>query len=583
MMQIFTVVLLIGLTICQWGYAKTIPPPPDAESCPASAEVEEDFVAKPIEEIEELFRQKQYQIVIEECERLIAYDPWRWESNWARLKLSECYTALGQPEKAQAILAEAEMSHAEGQAEVLMWQLHAAIEKEQLDNADKLVDAIETKFIGEPFVLEAMAEIITSHLEHDRLEDARRRINLMLQKYPFQEQTLWLSLRLGEHYREHEEHQGAIELFQRIRTHHPDRVETAVQLAGAYREVGEIDRAIEACNAAIETYPAHWSIVHVWSMLGDMYQEKGDLQAAVKALLTASEFRGTDQARWALHRVAQLYQQSGESEQAVELLTKLSVEGWPDRFDTEVLINLAETYVYSSNYERAESTLKELVESYPQTQHAQEAMLRLLGMYWETNQREKAVVFFRSLLVHPNPHLRLQAIHHFMEDSHEDGILRELEARGKFPEFARILHQLADRAASPAAALGPLRGLAVIAQWQEDWDEAIKINTRLIEDYDDLLIALQARERLAECYSAKGEFDKVLDQMNQVLVLVPDGPKPVSVKLHIAGYQLAQGRDPSSALKLLQEIAEKYPHSEHGHEAMEILERFERRGKEMDR
>lgn len=583
MMQIFTVVLLIGLTICQWGYAETIPPPPDAESGPASAEVEEDFVAKPIEEIEELFRQKQYQIVIEECERLIAYDPWRWESNWARLKLSECYTALGQPEKAQAILAEAEMSHAEGQAEVLMWQLHAAIEKEQLDNADKLVDAIETKFIGEPFVLEAMAEIITSHLEHDRLEDARRRIDLMLRKYPFQEQTLWLSLRLGEHYREIEEHQGAIELFQRIRKHHPDRVETAVQLAGAYREVGEIDRAIEACNAAIETYPAHWSIVHVWSMLGDMYQEKGDLQAALKAFLTASEFRGTDQARWALRRVAQLYQQSGESEQAVELLTKLSVEGWPDRFDTEVLINLAEVYRDSSDYERAESTLKELVESYPQTQHAQEAMLRLLGMYWETNQREKAVDFFRSLLVHPNPHLRLQAIHHFMEDSHEEGILRELEARGKFPEFARILHQLADRAASPAAALGPLRGLAVIAQWQEDWDEAIKINTRLIEDYDDLLIALQARERLAECYGAKGEFDKALDQMNQVLVLAPDGPKAVSVKLHVAGYQLAQGRNPSSALNLLQEIAEKYPNSEHGHEAMEMLERFKEREKEIDR
>ena len=247
------------------------------------------------------------------------------------------------------------------------------------------------------------------------------------------------------------------------------------------------------------------------------------------------------------------------------------------------MINLAEVYRDSSDYERAESTLKELVESYPQTQHAQEAMLRLLGMYWETNQREKAVDFFRSLLVHPNPHLRLQAIHHFMEDSHEEGILRELEARGKFPEFARILHQLADRAASPAAALGPLRGLAVIAQWQEDWDEAIEINTRLIEDYDDLLITLQARERLAECYGAKGEFDKALDQMNQILVLAPDGPKAVSVKLHIADYQLAQGRDPSSALKLLQEIAEQYLNSEHGHEAMEILERFERRGKEMDR
>jgi tetratricopeptide (TPR) repeat protein len=582
MMQIFTVVLLIGLTICQWGYAKTIPPPPDAESCPASAEVEEDFVAKPIEEIEELFRQKQYQIVIEECERLIAYDPWRWESNWARLKLSECYTALGQPEKAQAILAEAEMSHPEGQAEVLMWQLHAAIEKEQLDNADKLVDAIETKFIGEHFVLEAMAEIITSHLEHDRLEDARRRINLMLQKYPFQEQTLWLSLRLGEHYREHEEHQGAIELFQRIRKHHPDRVETAVQLAGAYREVGEIDRAIEACNAAIETYPAHWSIVHVWSMLGDMYQEKGDLQAAVKAFLTASEFRGTDQARWALRRVAQLYQQSGESEQAVELLTKLSVEGWPDRFDTEVLINLAAVYVDSSDYECAESTLKELIESYPQTQHAQEAMLRLLEMYWETNQREKAVDFFRSLLAHPNPHLRVQIVRRFIEESHEEGILPELEARGKLPELARILRQAVDRAISPAVALGPLRGLAVITEWQDDWDEAIKVNTRLIEGYDDLLIELQAREHLAESYSAKGEFGKALDQVSQIYAIAPGGQKALSAKLHLAHYQLEHERNHSSALKLLRELAEESPNSEEGHEAIEILERFERHGKEMD-
>ena len=79
-----------------------------------------------------------------------------------------------------------------------MWQLHAAIEKEQLDNADKLADAIETKFIGEPFVLEAMAEIITSYLERDRLEDARRRIDQMFQRYPFQEETFWLSFRLGE-------------------------------------------------------------------------------------------------------------------------------------------------------------------------------------------------------------------------------------------------------------------------------------------------------------------------------------------------------------------------------------------------
>ena len=581
-MQIFTILLLIVLAVCRGGYAETIPPPPDTAGGPASTETVENFVAKPIEEIEELFHQKQYQIVIEECERLIAYDPWRWESHWARLKLSQCYTALGQPEKAQAILAEAEMSHSEGRADLLMWQFHAAIENGNLDNAEELIQTIETKFIGEPFALEVMAAIISAYLEQDRLEDARRHIDLMLRKYPFQEQTLGLSLRLGEQYREGDEHQEAIALFQKIRQNHPDRVEIFVQLAGTYREMGEIDRAIEACNRAIETYPAHWTIVHVWSLLGNMYLEKRDVQAAVKAFFTASEFRGTDQARWALYHVAELYQQSGESEQAVEILTTLSAEGFPDRFDVEVLMGLAETYVHSSDYERVESTLKELIESYPQTRHAQEAMLRLLEMYWETNQREKAVDFFRSLLAHPNPHLRVQVIHRFIEESHEEGILSELEARGKLPELAKLLRQFADRANSPAAALGPLRGLAVIAEWQDDWDEAIKVNTRLIEDYDDLLIALQARERLAECYSAKGEFDKALDQVNQIVILAPGGQKALWAKLHIAGHQLEHEHNHSGALKLLQEIAEQHPNSEQGHEAMEILEHFGRREKEMD-
>ena len=580
-MQVSTIFLLIVLAICQWGYAETITPLPDTEGGPASVEAVENFVAKPIEEIEELFHQKQYQVVIEECERLIAFDPYRWESHWARMKLSECYTALGQPEKAQAILAEAEISHPEGQQEVLMWQLHYAIENGKLDDADKLVDKIEAKFIGEDFVLEGMERIIDSYRERGRLEDARRRIDQMRQRYPFQEKTFWSSFRLGEHYRHRGEHQQAIELFKKIRKNHPYRIEASVQLADAYREIGEFDRAIETCNAAIETNPTHWTVVHLWSMLGNMHQEKGELQAAFKAFLTASEFRGTDQARWALRRIAQLLQLLGESEQAVELLTQLSVEGWPDRFDTEILIHLASVYVDSSDYERAESTLKELIESYPQTQYAQEAMLRLLEMYWETNQREKAVDFFRSLLAHPDPHLRLQVIHRFIEEPHEEGILSEVEERGKLPELARIVRQSVDRATTPPAALVPLRGLAVIAEWQDDWDEAIKINTRLIEDYDDLLIELQARERLAECYGAKGEFDKALDQVNQISVIAPGGQKAVWAKLHLAHHQLEHRRNLNGTLKLLQELAEKYPNSEEGHEAMEMLERFGKHGKGM--
>ena len=581
-MQRFPALLLIVLTVCQWGYAETVTPLPDAEGGPASTETTENFVARSLEEIEELFHQKQYQIVIEECERLIAFDPHRWESYWACMKLNECYAALGQPEKVQAILAEAEISHPEGQQEVLMWQLHYAIENGKLDDADKLLDKIEARFIGEDFVLEAMERITDAYRERGRLEDARRRLDQMLHRYPFQEKTFWSSFRLGEHYRHRGEHGQAIELFETIRKYHPFRMEIFVQLAHAYRDIEEFDRAIETCNAAIETYPAHWTIVHIWSTMGIIYQEKGDLQAALKAFLTASEFRGTDEARWALRRVAQFHQRSGESEQAVEILTKLSIEGWPDRFDAEVLMDLAEIHRSKSDYERAESIFKELIESYPQTQPAQEAMLQFLEMYWETGQSEKAIGFLGSLLAHPNPHLRLQVLHRFIEYSHNEEILHELQASGKLPELAKTLYRLVNRATSSAAALEPLRGLAAIAEWQDDWDDAIKINTRLIAEYDDLLITLHAHERLAECYGAKGEFDKALDQVNQIYAVAPGGDKAVWAKLHIAGNQLEHGHDLSSALKLLQEIAEQHPNSEQGHEAMEILKHFKKREKESD-
>lgn len=578
MIQLCPIFLLIALAIWQWAQAETISPLPDTESGPVSAETDEKFVAKPIEEIEELFHQKQFQIVIEECQRLIAYDPYRWESNWARMKLSECYNALGQHEKARAILAEVETAHPEWRAELLIWKFHYAIKKGNLDNADKLVDTIETKFIGENFVLEAMEEISNSYREQDRLEDAHQRIDRMLQGYPFQEQTFRALFRLAEHYRDRGEHQQAIERFKKIQKNQPYRIEASVQLAATYRDIGEFDRAIETCNAAIETNPTHWAIVHIWLMLGDIHQEKGNLQTAFKAFLTASEFRGTDEARWALRRVVQILQLLGESEQAVELLTQLSIEGWPDRFDAEVLIHLAQIYRDSADYERAESVLKMLIESYPQTQHAHEAMLGLLEMYWETNQYEKVVDFFRSLLTHPNPHLRVQIIHRFIEESHEEGILSEVAERGKLPELAKVLRQLVDRATSPGDTVMPLRGLAIVAEWQENWDEAIKVNTRLIEDYDDLLITLQARERLMECYAIKGDFKKALDQMNQIYVIAPGGQKALWAKLNLAHYQLEHKQNHGSALRLLQELIEEYPNSDQGREAMEILEGFEGRG-----
>ena len=80
----------------------------------------------------------------------------------------------------------------------------------------------------------------------------------------------------------------------------------------------------------------------------------------------------------------------------------------------------------------------------------------------------------------------------------------------------------------------------------------------------------------------KGSFDKALDQINQIDVLAPGGRKALWAKLHLAYHQLEHNRSRNDALKLLRQVAEEYSNSEEGYEAMKMLERFERHGKEMN-
>ena len=70
MMKFCPIFLLTIFAVCQWGHAETIFPPPDTGGSPASAEGKESFVAKPIEEIDQLFHQKQYHILIEDYDDL---------------------------------------------------------------------------------------------------------------------------------------------------------------------------------------------------------------------------------------------------------------------------------------------------------------------------------------------------------------------------------------------------------------------------------------------------------------------------------------------------------------------------------
>ena len=197
---------------------------------------DDDFVSRPIEEIEDLFRQGEFDIVIDECTRLVAYEPWRWEAKWALMKLSEVYEAIGESERAQKIREQVKIqaSHPREHAEIMLWQLRHMVEKRNYNQVDEIVAEIATKLVGDYHPIEALRLVIDVNLERNRYESAQTRIDFLLENYPLHESAMYSSIRLGEHYREQNKLDRSLAMLQRLQKIYPRRVEVLVPLADTY-------------------------------------------------------------------------------------------------------------------------------------------------------------------------------------------------------------------------------------------------------------------------------------------------------------------------------------------------------------
>ena len=89
-------------------------------------------------------------------------------------------------------------------------------------------------------------------------------------------------------------------------------------------------------------------------------------------------------------------------------------------------------------------------------------MLRLLEMYWATNQPEKAVDFFGSLLAHPKSTSAPTSQSTVLSNTRiTKRFLHELEVSRKLPNFGEnVASTRGPERLPPLLALGPLRGLA---------------------------------------------------------------------------------------------------------------------------
>ena len=537
---------------------------------------EDDFVSRPIEEIEELFRQREFDIVIDECKRLVAYDPWRWEAKWALMKLSEVYESIGDVEQAQENRErlKAQTSHPRERAEIMLWQLRHMVEKHDYEKVDEIVDEIITKLVGDYHPIEALGIAIDTDLQRDRYESAQRRIDFLVENYPLHELAMHSPIRLSERYREQDKLDKSLAVLLWLQEVYPRRVDVLVHLADTYRRMGEFDLALEVCDQAVVLAPMHSEILHTLRIKGNIHRQQGDLQGAIEAFTIAAEFRGVDEARWAIRDAAECYRQLGKYKHAIEMLDRLVKDTYPDHFVVEAHMEIASLHDQNRDFEKAEFVLKQLAEKYSQTHQGQEAMMRLLELYWQMNQREKAVDFLVYLVTaNPNPEIQQQAFHRMMNFG--EGIITEIEERGKLSELKLGLRRKVNQAKYPSEAVYSLRILAEIASRTEDWEQAIFANTRLVEDYHDLQIKLQSYQRLAEAYRKTEDFEQAIESLQRIIELVPNGIMVPETMLKLAHFQLEQESQDSHIYKILRQLVEKYPGTREGQEASELLEQFE--------
>lgn len=164
------------------------------------------------------------------------------------------------------------------------------------------------------------------------------------------------------------------------------------------------------------------------------------------------------------------------------MLDRLVKHTCSDHIIVETNMEIANLHAQNLDFEKAEFVLKELAEEYSQTRQGQEAMMRLLELYWQMNQKDEAIDFLIYLITaNPNPETQRQAFHRVI--NFEEGIIAEIEARGKLLELKSGLRRKINQAKHPSETVYTLRFLTKIASWTEDWDQVVFANTRLVEDF----------------------------------------------------------------------------------------------------
>jgi len=174
----------------------------------------------------------------------------------------------------------------------------------------------------------------------------------------------------------------------------PDDINAYKNLALAYSNLGENEKAVSSLKTAVDIKPDD---IDLKKTLGIAYYQAHQFEKAIEtfqqvAESTQSDTSNTDTYALAIQHIAFSYDQLGKSEKAIEAYQK-ALEVFPG--NTDLIYNLGRLYYMQENYEKAIEKFKEIADADP-TDY--DAVYNTAMSYLRAGKNEEAIPYFQKAI-----------------------------------------------------------------------------------------------------------------------------------------------------------------------------------------
>ncbi len=447
----------------------------------------------------------------------------------------------------------------------------------------------------------------------DLLEGAVERMERALETYPSHRVALRF---LGEYYRQEERYEDMVEMYLAEARHSPDPAHKAVGLLRAAEmldaRVGDRPRAIQVLKEALETGPdrlavtrvlarllkaeGRWedlarilskeadrttdpelAVLHLRDLAGISEEHLGDLQAAAGAHERILQVAPSDEA--SLDALIRIYRALGRHEDLIRVLVLRSETAQDSRAVAALLSEAAHVADDGLSDEQTASRLyDEALKVHPGYVPALEGLGRILSV--QGRWRDLVEMHERNLDVTDDPvaragvHYRVAdilwhrlgdmdgAVAHLtaaLEDAPDDlNVLEALEGlareRGDWAEVARLVGLRAGVARHPSTrALLWCRQGATLESLPGAQVKAREAYARAIEEDPGFAPAYRSLIRMAQ---EAGRWDEVVELVDRLYAVEPDGAQGIQLLMHKASVQWEQLGRPDLAMETYRKVLE---------------------------